>query len=934
MEKEIQVGDWLLGQYQIKEKLGQGAMGCVYKAWHKTSGIDVAIKMVPPEVSRVPLEMEEIKENFKEVQGLKHPNIAAVNHLEKIENADGTAEYFLVMEYVPGETLDVYRRSFDGGKIPVEKASRIAGQIAAGLDYAHKKRVMHRDIKPENIMITPSGEVKILDFGLAMQIRNTATRLSNAPKYSLAGTYPYMAPEQYLGREQDGRTDIYSLGVVFYEMAVGRLPLFSPDFQIQMNLVLKQPPLPIPEAGGCVNKAISKALAKDRKQRYRKAGEFAAALNDCLHRRKRRAPLVAAVAVLVLLVFGGLFLYQRQVEAERKKADLATQAELRKIMDELTVEDIVGHDLKTPSETAAARMTLALMKSVYDKNRKLLLAVDDPAHFQSNEACDELSIPLRQMISTGIDKINDKMKKTAFVWAAILPKQLKPLRDESLNLVTDKMMPDLDVWKFMERGGVLIRSNWQDKGDHVVLQLNASYFSEIPGKEAFEMLSAGSQRGAIPKSDWESGQLDCLDESGGPWVRRVEPALHGGMKPESEPSDAELEKPAVSTPDNESLANRKEAEERFGKIVSYFQEDDLDAARRDLEQYGEFLETHLEDGDEKSRARGLASFFRFYREAESAAEERPATRESLARAVSGYEKAERALEGLPGADTARARVSKLSWETLSAKSRIEDAEKVYGEIVALANGENREKARSVLAENKSALAETLNKEKYGHLEELEKFWNRMDKGEKLASASDKDSLNKAEKEFAEAKRIAGLLPSTIVLSKSVQARMDEVAGKRAALEREEEAKRRAELEREKKEREASQATSTARFVKQADGTVLDRDNNLVWYHKDNGEDITHDEAVKAVARMGGNWRLPTIAELKTLYDGNASPRKTQCGWDVRMATDLIQVTCSWFWASDTSGSSVDFVSLDIGYGGFRHPSNSDNTRALPVRGGN
>ena len=102
MDKELEIGEWLPGQYQIKEVLGRGAMGCVYKAWRKTSGIDVAIKMVPPEVARVPREMEEIRENFKDVQGLKHPNIASVNHLEKIKNADGTVEYFLVMEFVPG----------------------------------------------------------------------------------------------------------------------------------------------------------------------------------------------------------------------------------------------------------------------------------------------------------------------------------------------------------------------------------------------------------------------------------------------------------------------------------------------------------------------------------------------------------------------------------------------------------------------------------------------------------------------------------------------------------------------------------------------------------------------------------------------------------------------------------------------------------------
>ena len=187
MAREIQIGDWLLDQYQIKEELGRGASGCVYKAWHKTSEIDVAIKMVPPEVSVSPLEMEAIKKNFQIVQKLAHRNIASLKHLEKIEE---TGEYFIVMEYVPGENLAAHRRSFEGGRIPVEEAARIAGEIAAGLDEAHRKRVTHRDIMPENVMITPSGEVKILDFGLAMQIMTTATRLTDTPRYQISGTRP------------------------------------------------------------------------------------------------------------------------------------------------------------------------------------------------------------------------------------------------------------------------------------------------------------------------------------------------------------------------------------------------------------------------------------------------------------------------------------------------------------------------------------------------------------------------------------------------------------------------------------------------------------------------------------------------------------------------------------------------------------------------
>ena len=161
------------------------------------------------------------------------------------------------------------------------------------------------------------------------------------------------------------------------------------------------------------------------------------------------------------------------------------------------------------------------------------------------------------------------------------------------------------------------------------------------------------------------------------------------------------------------------------------------------------------------------------------------------------------MAGFPGAVNARSRVSTISEEALAAKKRIEEAEKTYVEIVSLTNDKDWEDARSVLARNKSGLKKNLDDVRFGHLEGLGKFWDRMDRGEKLASESDKASLEKARAEFVEAKNIALRLPDTIVLSTGVQKRINEIDEKLAALKREEErreAEKRAALEREKKKR--------------------------------------------------------------------------------------------------------------------------------------
>ena len=200
-----------LGRYQILSELGRGGMGVVYRCLDTVSGIEVALKMLPPELAGNRGEMEEVRENFQLVSKLVHQNIAVSKTLER--NPE-TGDYYLVMELVNGEDLRHWMRAHRNadGCVSLSDALPILRQVADALDYAHKRKVMHRDIKPGNVMVDDEGLVKILDFGLAAQIHTSMSHVSVAYR-GTSGTQSYMAPEQWRGRAQGAAADQYSLAV-------------------------------------------------------------------------------------------------------------------------------------------------------------------------------------------------------------------------------------------------------------------------------------------------------------------------------------------------------------------------------------------------------------------------------------------------------------------------------------------------------------------------------------------------------------------------------------------------------------------------------------------------------------------------------------------------------------------------------------------------
>jgi serine/threonine protein kinase len=226
----LQKGSIVGGRYTIIEELGRGGMGVVFKAEDTKLKRIVALKFLPPELVHV----LEVKERFmREAQAaavLDHPNICTVYEFDETEEST-----FISMAYIEGQSL---RKKMELGPLELEDVLNIATQVAEGLREAHKKGVVHRDIKSGNIMVTDRGKAKIMDFGLA----RTAEQTLLTKEGTTMGTIAYMSPEQAKGETVDQRTDIWSFGVVLYEMLTGRLPFKGDNEQAVMYSILKENP--------------------------------------------------------------------------------------------------------------------------------------------------------------------------------------------------------------------------------------------------------------------------------------------------------------------------------------------------------------------------------------------------------------------------------------------------------------------------------------------------------------------------------------------------------------------------------------------------------------------------------------------------------------------------------------------------------------------
>jgi serine/threonine protein kinase len=258
----------LADRYRIIRKLGEGGMGLVYLAEDTELGNNkVAIKFIPPQLAGNARAIKNLQREAQTAMQLSHPNIVRLHDM----HTDGHQK-FLVMEYIEGKTLDDLLAEKEGGKLTLEEVLPIAEQIAAGLDYAHSRKVLHRDLKPSNIMIDKNSTAKLLDFGIAREMKDSYTRITGN---ETSGTLPYMSPEQLMGENPTPAMDIYSFGAVLYECLSGHPPFYMGDIREQIRL---KEPLPIEDVSADINKALAASLAKNKSARYSSAVELTKSL--------------------------------------------------------------------------------------------------------------------------------------------------------------------------------------------------------------------------------------------------------------------------------------------------------------------------------------------------------------------------------------------------------------------------------------------------------------------------------------------------------------------------------------------------------------------------------------------------------------------------------------------------------------------------------
>ena len=265
----------IISQYKILKKLGEGGMGVVFRALDLSLEREVALKFLPRRYNTNPAMKERFKREARAAAALDHPNICGV--FEVGETDEG--RLFIAMPFYKGKTLK--EKIFDKS-ITVSDAVEYAMQTAEGLAHAHLAGIIHRDIKPENIMITDGGQLKILDFGVAKIADADVTQ-----KGTLLGTISYMSPEQAAGETVDARSDLWSLGLVLYEMLTGRQPFNHEEISTMISTILLREPVPVSEIAENVppelEKIISKALRKIKDERYPNAEELAADLQKVKH---------------------------------------------------------------------------------------------------------------------------------------------------------------------------------------------------------------------------------------------------------------------------------------------------------------------------------------------------------------------------------------------------------------------------------------------------------------------------------------------------------------------------------------------------------------------------------------------------------------------------------------------------------------------------
>jgi serine/threonine protein kinase len=259
-------GDLIAGNYRVLSIAGSGGMGVVYRARDQRLDRTVALKFLPPELNASEREKDRFLREARTASSLDHPNIGVIHGIEETE--DGFT--FIVMAFYEGSSL---AQRIQKGSLKVREAVGIARQMAQGLGEAHAHGIVHRDVKPSNVMLTASGLVKIVDFGLARAMTE-----QTASQTGVTGTVRYMSPEQAMDRPVDQRCDIWALGVVFGEMLTGSTPFHAESITAMLFAILNEAPKGLDAVHPALQPILYRALAKDPERRYASCAEFLADL--------------------------------------------------------------------------------------------------------------------------------------------------------------------------------------------------------------------------------------------------------------------------------------------------------------------------------------------------------------------------------------------------------------------------------------------------------------------------------------------------------------------------------------------------------------------------------------------------------------------------------------------------------------------------------